>query len=85
MAARCEMQRVAIVRALINYPGIIMADEPAAHLNKSAVMPVISCMGPSRAVAWPGNSPLAATTGCRVLFLYILFTITSPFVSGFHP
>lgn len=40
-----EAQRVAVVRALINNPAIIIADEPTAHLDSRLSREFMACMG----------------------------------------
>ena len=40
-----EAQRVAVARALINDPSIIIADEPTAHLDTKLSLELVDIMG----------------------------------------
>ena len=59
-----QQQRVAIARALAADPGLILADEPTAHLDRVQVDGVLSLL---RGLAAPGRIVIAATHDDRML------------------
>jgi putative ABC transport system ATP-binding protein len=59
-----QQQRVAIARALGAKPGLVLADEPTAHLDRVQVDGVLSLL---RSIAAPGRIVIATTHDDRML------------------
>jgi putative ABC transport system ATP-binding protein len=59
-----QQQRVAIARALSVRPGLVLADEPTAHLDRVQVVGVLSLL---RNIASPGRIVIATTHDDRML------------------
>ena len=59
-----QQQRVAIARALSAKPGLVLADEPTAHLDRVQVDGVLSLL---RGIASPGRIVIATTHDDRML------------------
>jgi putative ABC transport system ATP-binding protein len=59
-----QQQRVAIARALAADPGLVLADEPTAHLDRVQVDGVLSLL---RTLAAPGRIVIATTHDDRML------------------
>jgi putative ABC transport system ATP-binding protein len=59
-----QQQRVAIARALAADPGLVLADEPTAHLDRVQVEGVLSLL---RSLAAPGRIVIATTHDDRML------------------
>ena len=59
-----QQQRVAIARALGADPGLVLADEPTAHLDRVQVDGVLALL---RGIAAPGRIVIAATHDDRML------------------
>jgi len=59
-----EMQRVAIGRALINQPQIIIADEPTAHLDSALAADILQLFGQLHRT---GNSIIIATHDPQII------------------
>jgi multiple sugar transport system ATP-binding protein len=59
-----QRQRVAIARALVTEPGLVLADEPTAHLDRVQVGGVLSLL---RSLASPGRVVIATTHDDRML------------------
>jgi putative ABC transport system ATP-binding protein len=59
-----QQQRVAIARALGAKPGLVLADEPTAHLDRVQVDGVLSLL---RGIASPGRIVIATTHDDRML------------------
>jgi putative ABC transport system ATP-binding protein len=68
-----EQQRCAIARALVNNPGLLMADEPTGNLNSAAAEKVLDCMvqlnGAGQSIIMVTHDLRSACRGDRVLFL----------------
>ena len=66
-----EQQRFAIARALVNDPGLILADEPTGSLDAENGVTVLELLAnlPGRAVLLVTHEPEAAAIADRVLSL----------------
>lgn len=62
-----ERQRVALARGLINDPGILVADEPTAHLDRENSMELLEALGElkeeGRSVVVATHDPLVPESG----------------------
>jgi putative ABC transport system ATP-binding protein len=69
-----EQQRVAIVRALINNPTVLLTDEPTGNLDSASGQEVLNilneCHQRSQTILMVTHDPLAAARAQRVLFLH---------------
>jgi putative ABC transport system ATP-binding protein len=68
-----QKQRFAIARAMINRPGIIMADEPTGNLNSSASNNVLECFVAAReegqSIVMVTHDPNTAGYGDIIMFM----------------